>query len=200
MGGVVWREGQARSRGIKSNKSNQKTKMANIDKLVLVSKLLIDQRFLELKQENEGLKLELFWKKYNVAKLKREMESWNLLCGPQCKCIKCCGGGLAGDYELEDIQQRVCGFKPAFEGLATVHGLMLGNASHSADKRLPHVSNDKYGGVFDIDAHIIQEHYGLGWNYGAKLWKARSVSDPELKKLVALFEAMNTQTRIALDF
>jgi len=174
--------------------------MANIDKLVLVSKMLIDQRFLELKQENESLKLELFWKKYSVAKLQREMESWNLMGGPECKCIKCCGGGRAGDYELEDIQQRVCGFKPAFEDFAAVHGLLSGNASHSADNRLPHMSNGTYGGVYDIDAHIIQESHGLGWSYGAKLWKAKSASDPELKKLVALFEAMNTQIRISLGF
>ena len=35
--------------------------MSAVDRLALVSKILLDQRFLELKRENERLTLSLFW-------------------------------------------------------------------------------------------------------------------------------------------
>jgi len=176
--------------------------MANIDKLVFVSKLLLDQRLIELKQENESLKLELFWRDYKFHKLQHQMKNWNLYGGPKCKCNACCGQDLAGDYELEDIQERICGFKPAFESFAAVHGLTFGKASHPIDECLDechtHISGDNCLFVYDIDAHIIQIDNGSRWTYGTKLWKAKSVSDPELKKLVVLFKAIDTQVRIDL--
>jgi hypothetical protein len=53
-----------------------------VDKLALVSKVLLDQRFLELKQENEQLKLQLFWKEYNMFRLVKLISMANRYGGP----------------------------------------------------------------------------------------------------------------------
>ena len=47
--------------------------MNGVERLALVSKILFDTRLLELKRENEALKLKLFWKEHNPSHLKAAM-------------------------------------------------------------------------------------------------------------------------------
>ena len=42
----------------------------------------------------------------------------------------------------------------------------------------------------DLDTHLVCSSPYLFHAYGAKLWKAKSVEDPELLKLKALFDAL----------
>jgi len=43
----------------------------------------------------------------------------------------------------------------------------------------------------DLDTHLVCAGPYVFAAYGAKLWKAKSVDDPELLKLKALFDALN---------
>jgi len=177
--------------------------MANIDKLSLVTKVLMDRRFLEMKEENEALKLKEFWHKHKVKRLKYAMEAGNLITGPKCKCISCFNEGFAGEIEIEDVQQRVCGFKPWFVKKVIDCGLTIG--AHTGElNRAAHMSCTS-GPVYTCDYHILSFDYdnSRSWSsttYGTKLWKAKSVSDPELQKLVALFEAIYDEVDTALGF
>ena len=47
--------------------------MSSVDRLALVCKVLLDARFLELKRENERLKLSLFWVDHSINTLKKLM-------------------------------------------------------------------------------------------------------------------------------
>jgi hypothetical protein len=47
--------------------------MSAVDRLALVSKVLLDSRFLELKRKNERLTLSLFWVDHSINTLKKLM-------------------------------------------------------------------------------------------------------------------------------
>jgi hypothetical protein len=146
-----------------------------VDKLALVSKVLLDQRFLELKQENEQLKLQLFWKEYNRKALKKAMIRANLLGGYFCMCGGCC----------ENMGPRPCTFKPWFEETVRACGLTFG--PNDDDER-----DNEFDAILGMDYHLINIKSNR-WGtpiYGAKLAKAKSVLDLELQKLAALFKAL----------
>ena len=175
----------------------------NIDKLALVTKVLMDRRFLEMKEENEVLKLKVFWQKHKIKKLIFAMDAGNSVCGPACKCESCFDSELTGELDFKDIEQRTCGFKPWFDAKVIACGLTIGG--HTGERR-SHESGPKYNIVYDNDYHIVY-HLRHGerptWSeitYGGKLWKAKSVSDPEIKKLVALFKSIYDDVDIALGF
>ena len=177
--------------------------MANIDKLALVTKVLMDRRFLEMKEENEVLKLKVFWQKHKIKKLIFAMDAGNSVCGPACKCESCFDSELTGELDFKDIEQRTCGFKPWFDAKVIACGLTIGG--HTGELNAAgHVSCTS-GPVYDYDYHILSWDYEnrltwTGTTYGAKLWKAKSVSDPEIKKLVALFKSIYDDVDIALGF
>ena len=172
--------------------------MANIDKLALVTKVLMDRRFLELKEENEFLKLKMFWHTHNIKKLNKAMIEGNLYVS-QCKCENCCYQGRAGHILKTETEDRVCGFKPWFEEMIIGCGLTIGDCSgQPIYAGLPHMDDV----VYDNDYHILNEYHGhcpiwSGTAYGGKLWKAKSVSDPELKKIAALFIAIRDAVYLA---
>lgn len=59
--------------------------MQGVERLSLVAKVLMDTRLLELKRENEELKLKLFWKDHNPSMLKQAMAVANTVeGGPRC--------------------------------------------------------------------------------------------------------------------
>ena len=55
--------------------------------------------------------------------------------------------------------------------------------------------SNPWDSVFDVDCHFVKLcENGGGWfmfTYGAKLWSAKTINDPELKKLEKLFELLN---------
>ena len=62
--------------------------MQGVERLSLVAKVLMDTRLLELKRENEELKLKLFWKEHNPSMLRQAMAAANKIDGgPRCACL-----------------------------------------------------------------------------------------------------------------
>lgn len=153
--------------------------MSGVDRLALVSKILLDSRFLELKRENERLKLEIFWIEHSMDRLqKRIFQVNNSASGPRCRCQNCID---TKRYKLtildgygDDIYYEECKFKPWFEGVLQKHGLSFtGNP----------------GDDLHFDAHGAGDARNQ-WVYGTKLRNARSTTDAELVKLSLLFETL----------
>ena len=187
--------------------------MQGVERLCMVAKVLMDMRLLELKRENEELKLKLFWKEHNPSMLKQAMAAANKgEGGPACSCLACIVGGrcengtrgyapYANVHEYDhhfvlSAQDRChlrCQFKPWFEERIRESGMSVRDRPSSvwldgADGR---VVGDDAGVLYD-GHHFI--HMGrVDWNawvYGSRLWKASSVADQELRRLKSLFHAL----------
>ena len=160
-----------------------KMKWKGVELLTLASKAFMDTRFLELKNENERLKLERFWQTYGADKLSKQLSSFHsrmnlLVCG----CVSC------EEYER---------FEPTddegeAEWLATAY----------ADERwewcryqqwfeefLDDEEMDVGRGYHPMHFHIYGNKEWF-WGYGSKFMNARSVADPELRKLEKIFDAL----------
>jgi hypothetical protein len=169
--------------------------MQGVERLTLVSKILFDTRLLELKRENEALKLKLFWKEHNPAHLKAAMYLANTADGgPACSCLACVVSGRYESLDGEVPEKKPCTFKQWFEQVLYEHEMSVGH-------RLPDVPVWVDGSVVDDHNDVLDDDQyftNLGsddwvcWTYGSKLWKATSVHDPELAKLERLFRALNT--------
>jgi hypothetical protein len=48
--------------------------MEGVERLSLVSKVLFDSRLCELKRENEGLRMKVFWLEHGMEKLAERMQ------------------------------------------------------------------------------------------------------------------------------
>jgi hypothetical protein len=56
-----------------------------VHRLALVPKLLLDREVIQLRGENERLRLQLFWRDHNAKKLSKAMAAANQSTrGPQC--------------------------------------------------------------------------------------------------------------------
>ena len=182
-----------------------------------VAKLLTDQLVVRLLKENRDLKLVLFWKTYNYAELCDVMKSANQKYkGPDCKCLTCdfigrmddtttTGGSGDDDFYHHPAEGYNCLFKIYFEKLIADCGMtfthrcfnsynsncFLTTSSSSSDNNIHHHPSMSGGCcVSDVDTHFVDTSEHGDWEnflFGAKVWKARSVEDPELRKLVLLF-------------
>jgi hypothetical protein len=173
--------------------------MSHVDRLALVSKVLLDARFLELKRENERfkrenerLKLSVFWADHSIHMLKKWMQYANKR-RAQCQCEVC--RHLERWDENDTFEDEECKFGPWFKEALQMHGLSFENGGSA------YVECDFLGGVAlredypkpDVSVHFYlygRQPYNswFSWAYGAKLWKAETIHDPELLKLKALFD------------
>ena len=166
--------------------------MQGVERLALVAKVLMDTRLLELKRENEELKLKLFWKEHSPSMLMQAMAAANKMgAGPRCACLTCIVGGRCANgtrgfapypfvHEYDRCHLR-CQFQPWFEAKIGEAGMRVGVDAVRDDGQ--HFSN--------LGSADWNE-----WVYGSRLWQASSVADPELGKLQRLFRAL---TPPALD-
>jgi hypothetical protein len=122
----------------------------------------------------------------------------------QCMCTGCVLSGRTRaphvNYQLNpDADRNVCKFAPWFESKLLEHSLVISDADHLCHSHFrPHdgfgplTSND----CFDSDCHLIMlSCKDLSWYmfaFGARLWKAKSVNDPELKKLSTLISILES--------
>jgi hypothetical protein len=163
-----------------------------IHKLALVSKLLLDKEVLHLRQENEALRLQLFWKDHNCSQLASLMEEANQASeGPQCACWSCSVKGRKRRNQETLPRGAPCTFKPWFEALLNECGLTMATGDWIG-QQLRIGAHMAMNGVYDGDAHFLQvmRDDWYSWTYGARLWKAQSAEDPELAKLHALCERL----------
>jgi hypothetical protein len=160
-----------------------------VHKLALVSKLLLDKEVIQLRRENENLRLLLFWKDHNVQRLKEMMASANQSDnGPKCYCNVCAVTGRMGEDASE--QRMDCLFKLWFESLLDQCGLIAVYHTNY-DQGVKH-DCDGWRRVHDVNTHfhhLIRGDWFM-WTYGALLWKAKTADDPELAKLHALFQML----------
>jgi len=161
--------------------------MSHIDRLAVVSRILLDERVIELRQENERLKLEVFWRDNSLFRLRRAMAIANC---EQMKCM-CDGCVIVGRTHspYEDLRVdpnaniNICRFAPWFYAQLLVHGFVVSDddsdqSHHTPDSFGPLTRNE----CFDQDCHFVKLHFDKPV-FGERLWKAKSVNDPELLKL-----------------
>jgi hypothetical protein len=176
--------------------------MQGVERLSLVAKVLMDTRLLELKRENEELKLKLFWKEHNPSMLRQAMAAANKAeGGPRCACLACIVGGRCEDgtrgfapypfvHEYDghllltqyDRCHVRCQFKPWFERKIHEAGMRV-----STETVLP-----EGDGVRDEGQHF--SNLGIGdwnsWVYGSRLYNASFITNKDLVKLQELFLAL----------
>ena len=168
-----------------------------IDALYVVSKVLADQRILELRRENEHLRsenehlrLQLFWRDYSKRELESAMAFANQKeTGPRCTCIACMVSGRTESTDDPHRFSNICRFRHYWEHLLRECGLVVHRGLPQS--LTPGASADVL--AQSIDAHIIsygRHDWCSAWAYGARLWRGTSVDDPELKKLQTLFERL----------
>ena len=160
--------------------------MSHIDKLALVSKLILDERVLSQRREMEGLRLELFWKDHNIERLIILMREVNSLCN----CFNC---QLVGINRPSVQRSDECQFDDWFRSHVLACGMTVGSLDAATVARPFHMSHAYFcqaRTVYDVDAHFYQQEDSdcSHWKYGSKLWKAKSVS--ELANLHALFQRL----------
>ena len=138
-----------------------------IARLALVSHVLYEREILEQKKEIESLKLKLFWKDYSIRNLQT--------------AIVCEANRHLNKHDPTlDREHWFLWVGPMIESF----GMEAVLIDQEPDQRalVPPI---------DINAHFAcRERYYVS-HYGAKLWKATSVNDPELRKLKALFDALS---------
>jgi hypothetical protein len=158
-------------------------KEKSLDKLITVSRVFMDARVAELRRENENLRLQLFWRDYDVQSLRavmRTANNWDM--SPKCNCLNCAVSGRM-DEDVESDNARECAFVPWFEEKIVECGLTFGHTLPDSTNH-SHVS-DTWGGVYDVDCHFVKLGRG-DWNfftYGKRLYQAQTIDDAELKKL-----------------
>ena len=198
----IWRSGQREPSAPKTNalvplrarggSAALMRSALHIDKLALVSRLILDERVLCQRRDIEDLRLQLFWKDHNIERLAILMRSVNTLCN----CINC---EFVGINRRSVPRSEECKFDGWFQEHVIGCGMTVGvPRSECGSAGLPasafHMSHAYFledQKVYDVDAHFYQqEAICLFWKYGSKLWKATSVDDPELGKLHALFERL----------
>ena len=154
-----------------------------VDLLALASKAFMDTRFLELKNENERLKLERFWQSYGPDKFSKQLSSFHWrTCWFRCGCVSCIEHNRfepMAPYPPDEDETAyyenktwdVCEYRPWF------------------DEFLDDLERD----VGEISTeHIFFKGDSLEWfwGYGPKFLNARTVADPELRKLENIFDEL----------
>ncbi len=168
--------------------------MNGVDRLAVVCKVLLDSRVLELRRENEALRLRLFWKEHGPEQLKAAMRLANGAAGgPGCGCLGCVVSGRREREHGEVPVKKPCAFKAWFEQTLQELGMDVA-VGLPAEAVWVHVQEvDPDSALLDDGAHFtnLGADDWVAWTYGSRLWKAASVRDPELAKLEGLFRTLD---------
>jgi hypothetical protein len=165
----------------------------HIDRLATVSKILLDERVIELRQQVETLKLEIFWRDNGLFRLNEAMKIANGI-HVKCRCIYC-----EDEMDIRVLGDNTgeCKFGPWFDEVLASRGLIMLEAGpdwrfgshHTPMSSGPLIKND----CMDFDCHLFKLHPGLvGYAFGMRFWQAKSVNDPELQKLRMLISMLET--------
>lgn len=165
-------------------------RLQGVDRLPLVSKAFMDARFLDLKRENERLKLELFWKQYNTDMLHRELHAFHSTCNVfDCWCVSCVNNGR---LHLDEDEAEY------YAGLPVGHGLAPCKPCQYKPWFEDFIEDMQMRVACGVDYGLDSEHFRFFetvnmtrdwfWGYGSRLLNARSVDSPDLRKLETMFD------------
>ena len=157
--------------------------MDGVERLALVSKVLLDLRLCELKSENEALKLQVFWLQHSFDNLSQRMQWANCSHnGPFCTCHDCLQSGrFHPAYAGPGIDRCVyrCTFKPFFERLITQCGMSVGYGETDTDTHF-----------LCLDSPLAPHEGWHSWHYGGKLTALHTSRNADLQKLQQLFQVL----------
>jgi hypothetical protein len=150
-----------------------------ISRLAAVSHVLYEREVLELRGENarllreneaivEALKLKLFWREHSVFMLAAAIVRADRHFAPE-------NSGIWYEWIGPMLQ---------------THGLTLEIVQPFPAQICVSMPRGAPRHI-ELDTHLVCASRYTVRAYGAKLWKAKSVDDPELQKLKALFDALN---------
>ena len=175
--------------------------MSQACRLALVSKLLYDKELIEMRQENEKLKLEIFWRDYNMEKLE---VLWNetIECKDDVDDVCTCGSYHIFNphypfFEKEkEAETAACNHRKWFKTLLEECGCVV--LEQTEDCGYPKTfythSSSHLNCVLDMDAHFVGGS-DFKFAYGARLYKATSVKDKELEKIKNVFDKLSRYHR-----
>ena len=168
--------------------------LSQLDRLALVSRVLLDQRVLDLRKENEELRLALFWKDYSIKKLQKAMTKANAAqTGPRCGCTSCYHSGRDNFWKVEYDKDMECKFKPWFEHLVQECEMVIGKKQDTNREINAHSTRDC---LYPPDCHIANLGRG-NWvfcSYGSWICNATRAEDPALLKLKLLFDKLKSHS------
>lgn len=186
-GCLVWRELHVCMDGVWQRTPG---KMDGVERLALASRRFCDAQLMRLRRENERLKLELFWKRYSADMLHKQLYEFRATgyCF-HCYCPSCrANGRLYIDPDEEQHYAALaftntrCYYKPWFVGYI-----------QDMDMRV----------AYGVDYGVDFEHFRVFgtedwfWGYGSRLVNARSVDDPDLRKLENMFDNLCYMTNLS---
>jgi hypothetical protein len=180
-----------------------RTIMSNVDRIACIARILLDQRFLELRRENEHLKRQVEWAKYCPDALERLLciantydERGGVVPG-SCTCYACFRGlrfdprdGWSWDHQELAVFElvptyRQCLVKQRLKEQAKCLGLSIAVVDRgSDDPRIPEMGR---GGERDVHIEIHEYLHG-DWRilYGKRL----HAQADDLPLLKGLFHAL----------
>jgi hypothetical protein len=170
--------------------------MQGVERLSIVSKVLFDSRLIELRRENEALKLEqkrtidavklqqksridkltlkVFWLEHDDLKLKEHLEmANNLYDGPNCCCEGCYWNGRVG-LDKHVLPSVNCTFIPWFE-----------NEIEDFDM------TSSVGHYTEVTTHFATNEWG-DCDLGRWLLQIPTCEHPELRKVYELLSYFRT--------
>jgi hypothetical protein len=165
--------------------------MSHMDRLATVSKILLDERVIELRQEVETLKLEIFWRDNRLFRLNEAMNIANSM-HVKCRCFRCLV--IRRTSHIEEVDNTgECRFGAWFDELLLSRGFVVledatGGSRHTVRSSGPLTRNE----CSDFDCHLSKRMPFASYDFGTKLWQAKSVNDPELQKLTKLISTLES--------
>ena len=141
--------------------SSSSSSSGQFARLAMASKILCDRELIEARQEIESLKVQLFWKNYNVPNLQISIATASVFSQQKCDCDMCSEAQrfcteFGIDAEAAE-RKKPCKFRQMFEAKLTELGIVYvecvgdpASVEHPAAEGLYCGSN-----VLDLDAHIV---------------------------------------------
>ena len=152
----------------------------SLDRMALICRIMMDQRVIELRRQNEELRLALFVEQHTTVRLRSLLKSANRsAAGPNCRCVIC---QFTGRHEIDGGMTQVCTFIPWLNALVAEYGLIAAKCETLAyDAPRPDVHF----------CHNSKEEW-TDFSFGAKFFSSKSVSDPEIVKIKQFFEHLES--------
>jgi hypothetical protein len=170
----------------------KQTTMASLDMLSLVSKAFMevtttDTLFLKFKRKNERLRLEGFWKDYNIDMLRKELSrTMNILSLFYCDCVSCVAHARVGELEEGEFYEDIPPPRQCYYVMWVcefIEDMRMGTRVARNDEM--------------IESEYFWICEGAQIWYGPYLTDAQSVFDPDLRKLKEMFDTLYSMRKDA---